>query len=111
MPRPTSGTYSSDSTSSVPPRRHWTRAVSAGCVERLLHFPSLPAIVGFLGGTDDEVEEELRLMKLSEENERELHAQTNFWHIFQRFPSLPAIVGFLGGTLSGGEEGQAEHTV
>jgi hypothetical protein len=27
------------------------------------------------------------------------------------FPSLPAIVGFLGGTLSGGEEGQAEHTV
>jgi ABC-type branched-subunit amino acid transport system ATPase component len=61
-----------------------------------------------------EVEEELRLMKLSEENERELHAQTNFWHIFQRqhhFPSLPAIVGFLGGTLSGGEEGQAEHTV
>ncbi|KAJ5034001.1 hypothetical protein NUH16_005419 [Penicillium rubens] len=36
------------------------------------------------GSSDDEVEEELRLMKLSEENERELHAQTNFWHIFQR---------------------------
>lgn len=29
------------------------------------------------GSSDDEVEEELRLMKLSEENERELHAQTN----------------------------------
>jgi hypothetical protein len=36
------------------------------------------------GSSDDEVEEELRLMKLSEENQRELHAQTNFWHIFQR---------------------------
>ncbi|KAJ6149988.1 hypothetical protein N7471_001187 [Penicillium samsonianum] len=36
------------------------------------------------GSSDDEVEEELRLMRLSEENERELHAQTKFWHIFQR---------------------------
>ncbi|KXG51181.1 Major facilitator superfamily domain, general substrate transporter [Penicillium griseofulvum] len=36
------------------------------------------------GSSDTEVEDELRLMKLSEENERELHAQNKFWHIFQR---------------------------
>lgn len=36
------------------------------------------------GSSDDEVEDELRLMMLSEENEREIHAQTKFWHIFQR---------------------------
>ncbi|KAF7522727.1 hypothetical protein PCG10_007241 [Penicillium crustosum] len=36
------------------------------------------------GSSDDEVEDELRLMRLSEESERQLHAQTKFWHIFQR---------------------------
>ncbi|CAI7629283.1 unnamed protein product [Penicillium glandicola] len=35
------------------------------------------------GFSDDEVEDELRLMKLSEENERELYTHTKFWHIFQ----------------------------
>lgn len=36
------------------------------------------------GSSDDEVEDELRLMRLSEESERQLHAETKFWHIFQR---------------------------
>ncbi|KAJ5202373.1 hypothetical protein N7449_004452 [Penicillium cf. viridicatum] len=36
------------------------------------------------GSSDDEVEDELRLMRLSEESERQLHAHTKFWHIFQR---------------------------
>jgi Na+/melibiose symporter-like transporter len=36
------------------------------------------------GFSDAEVEDELRLVVLSEQDERELHAQTKFWHIFQR---------------------------
>ncbi|KAJ5598300.1 hypothetical protein N7537_008384 [Penicillium hordei] len=36
------------------------------------------------GSSNDEVEDELRLMRLSEESERQLHAETKFWHIFQR---------------------------
>lgn len=36
------------------------------------------------GFSDEEVDDELRLMKRSEESERELHAHTKFWHIFQR---------------------------
>ncbi|CAG8072516.1 unnamed protein product [Penicillium olsonii] len=36
------------------------------------------------GFSDDEVDDELRLMKQNEETERELHAHTKFWHIFQR---------------------------
>lgn len=34
-------------------------------------------------GSEEEVDDEIRLMKLSEDKERELHAQTKFWHIFQ----------------------------
>ncbi|KGO63737.1 Major facilitator superfamily domain, general substrate transporter [Penicillium italicum] len=36
------------------------------------------------GFSNDEVEDELRLMRLSEESEHQLHAQTKFWHIFHR---------------------------
>ncbi|CAG8403462.1 unnamed protein product [Penicillium salamii] len=36
------------------------------------------------GFSDEEVDDELRLMKRNEESERELHANTQFWHIFQR---------------------------
>jgi hypothetical protein len=36
------------------------------------------------GFSDEEVDDELRLMARNEENERELNAQAKFWHIFQR---------------------------
>ena len=36
------------------------------------------------GFSDEEVNDELRLMERNEQNERELNAQAKFWHIFQR---------------------------
>jgi hypothetical protein len=36
------------------------------------------------GSSDEEVDEEIRLMAQNEESERELNAQAKFWHIFQR---------------------------
>lgn len=64
-------------TVSLPESPQWL--VGKGNIADARH--SLRKLRGF---SDDEVEDELRLMRLSEERERQLHAQTKFWHIFQR---------------------------